>query len=277
MPPSKPINIPRLNDHATAIGYLCFMYNGLEARVDKLLGILAGLNDSDLECFASQLDLLKKLPTLKALAFQKKPSQLWYDDIELMAWATGNYIIPKRNRFVHDIWLALPSGATRRHDRIRINRRQAYQERYLTTHEFIPTTADEIWDLVQDTRDVANILRHLHAGFESGRARTEPEASFPQRYRDKWRARQKPPRNLKRKCSFRRDLAVAVSGPRAASVLPDRDEPIAQHLAYVVGLGRLLLGRRYVGGEREVDELGRRAGDHRHAPAELRLRLLGGF
>jgi hypothetical protein len=162
MPPKR-IDNPTLNDHATAIGYLCFMYNGLEVRVDNLLGTLAGLQDSDLECFTNQFDLLKKLPTLKALAFQKKPSQLWFDDIELMSWATSSHIIPKRNRFVHDIWLAQSSGAIRRHQRIKIGKPQSHQPASLTTYEHIPTTADEIWQLVQETKDVSNILRHLYA------------------------------------------------------------------------------------------------------------------
>jgi len=187
----KRIDNPTLNDHAKAIGYLCFMYNGLEVRVDNLLGALAGLQDSDLECFTSQFDLLKKLPTLKALAFQKKPSQLWFDDIELMSWATSSHIIPRRNRFVHDIWLSQPSGAMRRHQRIKFGKPQSYQPTTLTTYEHIPTTADEIWQLVQETKDVSNILRHLYAAYKSGKAKTAPEKTFPQQYRDQWRARRK--------------------------------------------------------------------------------------
>jgi hypothetical protein len=64
MPPLH-INNTALNDHATGIGYLCFMYNGLEANVNNLLGIPATLNDTDLECFTNQIDLKKKLPILK--------------------------------------------------------------------------------------------------------------------------------------------------------------------------------------------------------------------
>jgi hypothetical protein len=200
------INAPLLNDHATGIGYLCFMYNGLEVRVNHLLGLLANLDDQDLECFTNQFDLLKKLPTLRGLAFQKKPSQLWFDDIDLMAWAISSQIIPKRNRYVHDIWLGFDEGAVRRHERTRIEKTQSRQEAKLTTYEHIPTTADEIWELVQDTKDVGNILRHLYSAFKSGRAGTEPEAAFPQQYRDQWRARRTPPKE---------SCAEAPRGPSA--------------------------------------------------------------
>ena len=194
MPASKRINNPTLNDHAAGIGYLCIMYNGLEVRVDAILGALSGLADEPLGCFTTQFDLKKKLLTLKALAFQNKPSALWYDDIKLMCWATESYIIPKRNRFVHDIWLALPSGALRRYERIRIEPLQARQEPQLTTFEDISTTADEIWALVHETKDVSNIFRHLHAAYKSGLAKTEPAKVYPQSYRDKWSARRKPPK-----------------------------------------------------------------------------------
>lgn len=187
------IDNPKLNDHATAIGYLCFMYNGLEARVNNLLGILAPLKDEELECFTNQTDLKKKLPTLKALAFKNKPSKIWYEDIELMCWAVASQIIPKRNRFVHDIWLAPAEGAVRRYERIRIGKDQSWEEARLTTHEHIPTDANEIWTLVQETKDVSNILRHLYSAYKSGSAKTEPEKSFPQAYRDLWIARRKPP------------------------------------------------------------------------------------
>jgi hypothetical protein len=189
-PPAR-INNPTLNDHAHGIGYLCFMYNGLEVRVDNLLGLLSGLPDEELECFTNQIDLLKKLPTLKALAFKRMPSKLWFEDIELMTWAISSQIIPKRNRYVHDIWLGPPEGAVRRHERTKIKREQSRQEATLSTHEHVSTTADEVWALVQETKDVSNILRLLYSAFKSGRAELEPEQTFPKAYRNYWQARKR--------------------------------------------------------------------------------------
>jgi hypothetical protein len=183
-----------MNDHAQAIGYLCFMYNGLEANVNNLLGLLASLPDTDLECFTNEIDLKKKLPILKALAFQRKPSKLWYEDVELFTWAVNSQIIPTRNRYVHDVWLGPPSGVVRRYERTRIGKPQSRQDEILTTHEHIPTSADEVWTLVQETKDMANTFRHLYAAFKSGRAGTEPEKVLPQQHRDHWRARQRPPK-----------------------------------------------------------------------------------
>jgi hypothetical protein len=196
MPPQR-FNHPRLTDHASAIGYLCILYNSLEAHVNMLLGTLAPLPDEELACFTNQFDLLKKLPTLKALAFKRKPSQLWFDDIELMAWAVESWIMPKRNRYVHDIWFSPPSGTFRRFERTRIAKAQSHQPPTLTTYEHIPTTADEIWALVDEVRDLANIFRLLESAFKSGAAASTPERVFPQQYRDQWRARRKPPKESK--------------------------------------------------------------------------------
>ena len=191
---AKRIDNPTLNDHAKGIGYLCFLYNGLETRINNLIGLLAKLPDEDLEIFCNQIDLLKKLPILKALAFKNHSSKLWYSDVKLMIWVVETHIIPPRNRYVHDIWLSLPSGAIRRHERTRISKPQSWQEAQLTTHEHIPTSADQIWELVQHTKDVSNIFRHLYTAHKSGRAKTSPEEVIPQRYRDHWNARRKPPK-----------------------------------------------------------------------------------
>lgn len=193
MAPAR-INNPALNDHASGIGYFCFMYNGLEARVNNLLGLLARLPDQELECFTNQYDLLKKLGTLRALAFKHKLSKLWYKDIELMAWAVEKQIIPPRNRYIHDIWIAPEAGAMRRYERIKISKPQSRQEPVLTTHEHIPTNADEIWQLVQETKDVSNIFRLLYDAHKSGRSKTNPEESFPQQYRELWLNRRNPPK-----------------------------------------------------------------------------------
>jgi len=193
MAPPK-IYMPFLHDHAAAIGYLCIMYNALENRVNQSLEILSGLDETETRIFTNQIDLLKKVPILKALAFQKKPSDLWLEDVDLMGWAITAYIIPKRNRFVHDQWLSLPSGTMRLYERTRISKPQSRQIKELSTSERIAQSSHEIWELVQDTKDVANILRHLNSSFESGRAAKEPEKAFPQSYRDQWNARRTPPK-----------------------------------------------------------------------------------
>lgn len=187
----KRINNPALNDIASGVGYLCFMYNGLESRVTTLIGYLAQMKDEDLEILATPIDLKKKLPMLKAFAFKKKPSELWMHDIDLMIWAINHYIIPLRNRYVHDVWLSFPAGAIRRYERTRISKPQSRKEPELTTYEIIPTSADDVWSLVQDTKDVSNIIRLLHAAHRAGTAATHPEQSFPQQYRDQWLARRK--------------------------------------------------------------------------------------
>ena len=212
MTPTR-VYMPFLNDHASAIGYLCIFYSALENRVNQSLELLSGLDETETRVFTNQIDLLKKMPILNALAFSKKPSELWYQDIELMGWAISGYIIPKRNRFVHDQWLSLPSGTVRLHERTRIAKPQSRQPEELTTSERINQSSDEIWDLVQKTRDVANIIRHLNAAYQSGRAAKEPEKVFPQAYRDEWRDRRKPPKSLtQNSCSIFRPWRDDGSG-----------------------------------------------------------------
>ena len=186
--------MPFLHDHATAIGYLCIYYSALEHQVNRVIGDLTLIDEEEIRVITNEIDLLKKMPALKALAFLKKPSAQWYADIDLFTWAVTSWIIPKRNRFVHDQWLSLPSGIMRLYERTRIARPQSRKPKTLTTYERVEQNAEEIWELASETRDMANLFRLLGAAFRHGRAAVEPEKVFPPQYRDQWRARRKPPK-----------------------------------------------------------------------------------
>lgn len=183
--------MPFLHDHASAIGYLCIYYSALEHQVDRLFGDLARLEEEEIRIVTTDIDLTKKLPKVRALAFTKKPSDLWYDDIDLFTWAILKWINPKRNRFVHDQWLSLPTGTFRLYERTKIAKAQSREAKTLTTYERVAQSADEIWELASETRDMANLFRLLGATFRNGRAALEPEKAFPPQYRDQWRERRK--------------------------------------------------------------------------------------
>ena len=184
-------HMPYLHDHATAIGYLCIYYSALENRVDRLFGDLAGLEDEEVRIVTTDIDMTKKLPKVRALAFAKKPSDLWYSDVDLFTWAVLSWINPRRNRFVHDQWLSLPTGTFRLYERTKITKAQSRAQETLTTYEQIAQHPEEIWELASEARDMANLFRLLGAALKNGRAATEPEKAFPPQYRDQWRARRK--------------------------------------------------------------------------------------
>lgn len=186
--------MPYLDEHARAIGYLCIFYSALEDRVNQSLEILSGLDEDLNRVYTNQIDLKKKIPILNALAFTKRPSEQWYRDIETVSWAIIEWVSPKRNRFVHDQWLSLPSGAVRFYQRTRIRKPQSRQPLTLTTGERIPQFAGDIWALVDETKEVSNLLRHLTAAYKSGRAQKEPDTPLLRPYLDVWRDRQKRPR-----------------------------------------------------------------------------------
>jgi hypothetical protein len=181
--------MPYLHDHATAIGYLCIYYSALEHQVDRLLGDLTRLDEEELRIVTTDIDLTKKLPKVKALAFAKKPSDLWYADVDLFTWAVLSWINPRRNRFVHDQWLSLPTGTFRLYERTKIAKAKSREPETLTTYERIAQNSEDVWELASEARDMASLFRHLGAAFRTGRAAAEPEKAFPPQYRDQWLAR----------------------------------------------------------------------------------------
>src|SRR5258708_37812509 len=100
MADAKPF-MPFLHHHAAAIGYVCIYFSALENQANGMIESLTGLDEQEVKVITNEIDLLKKMPSLKALAFLKKPSDRWYSDIDLFTWAVTSWIIPRRNRFIH--------------------------------------------------------------------------------------------------------------------------------------------------------------------------------
>jgi hypothetical protein len=145
-----------------ALGYLCVFYAYLESRVTEFIGNILRLKGDDPDCICNAIDLRQKIKIAKALGFQHKPSDQWYEDLDLLLWLIDNQIIPKRNRFVHDRWLAAPtSGAMRKWYRTKIAPPQSHRPPILTTHEYVPQTADEVWDLVEEVMIASESVRWL--------------------------------------------------------------------------------------------------------------------
>jgi hypothetical protein len=186
-------NLGSLADHATAIGGLCIAYAGLEQNIDSLIGALCGLRDDQLRSFTSQMALVKKLPTVKALGLLRQPQQSWYDDLDLFAWAIDQHIAPNRNEFVHGAWRQGSPTPTRLRERIRIAKPQSRQKLMLTTLHPSQPKSQEIWACVAETEQVRLSIGLLQLEFETFQQTKRFVPELPPEYRDHWRARRIPP------------------------------------------------------------------------------------
>jgi hypothetical protein len=184
-------HIGALEDHMPALGYLCVFYAHLDSTIVEFVGKILQLTGEDPACIGNPIDLSKKTQIVRALAFQHKPSEQWYNDVELVIWLIEDQLIPKRNRFVHDKWLAAPiSGVMRKWYRTKIARPQSHKPLALTTYEYVSQTADDIWDVVDDIMVVSGSVQLLGRSLWKAEKKAREEL-LPQQLRDRWLARRK--------------------------------------------------------------------------------------
>jgi hypothetical protein len=180
-----------LEEHASAIGYLCIYYAELEDMITQLISRMSGLKGEKFDLFVNQIDLLKKLTVARGLAINTKAPSDWYTDLELLLIDIQKYIIPKRNRYVHDSWRVtmLPDTVTlRRTDKTKVAKPQSHRPPVLTTQEYTKTSAADIRQLSTDIVAVKDGVLILDDGFHSFQFKETPQL-LPQHLRDELKAR----------------------------------------------------------------------------------------
>lgn len=192
---NRHLNIPPLADHIEALGYLCIFYAHLERRINDMIGQLTGFKGERLGSITNHIDLNKKLLVAKHLGFLSKPSQSWYDDLDLTLWLVENHIMPNRNRYIHDGLLSTDAQVYRRYQRTRIEPGRKGEPITLTTVEYVPLDAEQIWSVTLDAMNAAAGLDALRNDLKAGK----PQSSLWQSFRDEWSARRKPPKAKKSK------------------------------------------------------------------------------
>jgi hypothetical protein len=185
-------NLGTLKEHAQAIGALCISFAALEGNINLLIAVLSGLRDDNLRAFTSQMDLLKKLPTVKALAWPRKPNQTWFDDLDLFIWAIDKHIIPRRNDFIHGAW-QLGQPPLRVRERIRLAKSQSRQPLTLKTVHVTPHEPNEIWTAVGDCEHIRICLGLVENELTDFDRTKRFEPLLLPAFRDHWLARRKPP------------------------------------------------------------------------------------
>lgn len=145
------LKIPQLENQARAIGYLCIMWGHLEGHVDIALGQLTPLPyDQTAHCITANTDIRDKIEMLKGIAFLRKPSDAWFEEMLTTLNTIDNDLRPKRNRYVHDVWLDGDAKSTKKMTRKTIISKPQAFKRALSTSQLTEVGKDEVWDLVRE-------------------------------------------------------------------------------------------------------------------------------
>ncbi len=98
-----------LEGHSAQIGRMCTLYSGLELDIAHLLISLAGLSDPvPKNVLIGALDMRAKLNAVLTIGFERKPSDIWFAELNKLVNSIDNGIRTERNRMIHDFWLSVP-------------------------------------------------------------------------------------------------------------------------------------------------------------------------
>lgn len=180
---------PALEHHATALGYLCFAYSHLEFGVAYLLGALIGATvdvrraiiDATGSSISTRCDLLLKIASTRGSGYDY---ERWFDALDDLCTHIKTDISPKRNRYIHDRWMASDAPVLI-DERAILARSQSRQPKSIPQRKISNPTVLEIWELIERAEDAnADMMTLYHGWLEmcSGKLPSElPEPRRPRR------------------------------------------------------------------------------------------------
>jgi hypothetical protein len=166
------IGISQLNEHARAIGHVSILWAWVENAIELFLSDLAfGRDKKAAKIVLAHLDMREKGQILKMAAFEKKPTDRWYEEVRSILDAIDNDLRTKRNRLTHDLWWLSGETVQKRWKRAKVKRPQARHVYVVSTHEDAPVEASEIWELADLIVHVMIELGVLHHEYLDGSGR----------------------------------------------------------------------------------------------------------
>ena len=161
--------ILQLNEHARAIGHVSILWGWVENAIELFLSDLAFSPDKKAgKVVLANLDMREKGQILKMVAFAKKPTDRWYEEVRSIVDAVDNDLRTKRNRLTHDLWWLSGETVQKRWKRAKVKKPQARHEYVVSTHEDAPVDAAEIWELADLIVHVMIELGVLHHEYLDG-------------------------------------------------------------------------------------------------------------
>lgn len=104
-----------LDGHAQEIGRMCVLWGRLEMSVSFLLSDLMAIKEPTTNnVILGALDFRAKVQAVLPLAFTKKPTKMWFEDVQKELNEIDNSLRPERNRTIHDYWMTMLDGGVQR-------------------------------------------------------------------------------------------------------------------------------------------------------------------
>lgn len=159
------------NALAQALGHFLIMWTTLEQAIFFALRELAKGDAFEVGATAGQLDGFQRLRALAALAAREPRGRPWLADLRLLQKRLEGPLREKRNRFVHDAWVADAEGISHGVFRPKIGT----QNEPPSVGELIPITIEEITEVTAELFVSGLLIVRLTEDLRSSNAEPPPQ------------------------------------------------------------------------------------------------------
>ena len=153
---------------ATAIGYLCKECAVYETHLYILIRYFLNVEQikADVVFHSTSGSMADLCDLMIKLAYAAKAPQSIVEEADQNVKMMKNNIGPKRNRYVHDLWVGSDNTGEGIHGQIKvqsvIEKTQSFQPKKLLTRQLNEHTLQEIWDCVTYTKYLGSDLMSIY-------------------------------------------------------------------------------------------------------------------
>jgi hypothetical protein len=157
--PGYRLEITQLHEHARALGYVIITWGYLQSSIAELLKALLPIQDNIAKNILSgniderdQIKIIRELGWYCFNSFKNEHNQ--YDGFSELLNTIDNDLRPKRNRFVHDLWISSSQdGNPILFDtRTRMAKQTQNGQKIPIQGNTTPISEEEIWDFIQNVQ-----------------------------------------------------------------------------------------------------------------------------
>lgn len=168
------------NAFMVALGRLTIYWGTLDRELSHVVAPLVGATEAQGACISTEIpDVSGRCRLIKSLSYAIDAPQNWRDDVATLANRISNDLGPKRNRYIHDVWVEDRTAMKKIDRRAKVIRAQSFQAPQLRfdTHERL--TVDDIDTLavkiIHDATNLATMRFDLESWQQHGIFPSEPQ------------------------------------------------------------------------------------------------------
>lgn len=120
-------------NHLTSLGRLCTVWAKVDREINHLLAAMLKITDEQVACIAHELDgVAARCRLIKTVALTFDNDREWRLALETLVNIISSDLGPKRNRYVHDLWIDRDEKMLKVDRRVHVGKAASFTDKLLS-------------------------------------------------------------------------------------------------------------------------------------------------